>query len=115
MSIVPSFQVCDRDLSWFITGVDQRETKTCLICDSPCVVERDIFGPTNWLTAMADASRLHDRHECPHRELALHVQATRQWALADQLPQGTLRSLAIADFQLTRCQLLQSIRSTKEE
>ena len=97
----PDVSVCDRNLSWFITEPDPNEIRYCVLCGSKCVAVRNVNGPTGFVMAMAKRTKLHDRHECPYRKHRLHVLAVRHRALALKLPEGSLRVLAVQDFEKT--------------
>jgi hypothetical protein len=93
--------ISDKNLSWFITEAESDETRYCVLCGSKCIAERNLDRLTSWAMSMAKKTKLHDRHECPHRKHRLHVLAVRHRELASSFPEGALRSLAVKDFEGT--------------
>ena len=44
----------------------------CPVCGAPCLVQRDVVGPTCWAAAMGGQKARHDRFTCAHRDEAWH-------------------------------------------
>ena len=91
----------DRGLSLFFTSPGERQSMHCVLCGSRCKVKRNVYGPTSFVMAMGKLSKLHDVHECPHRDHPLHRRALEQRSLVNDLPVGSLQTLARSDFSQT--------------
>ena len=59
----------------FITEPGEFEVLNCRVCNKRCDVERNIFGPTNWISAMAKRGKLHDEFRCPNSREKWHEKA----------------------------------------
>lgn len=47
----------------------------CKVCGAICNVKRNEYGPTSWITAMANKKQHHDEFTCPNAEKEWHEDA----------------------------------------
>ena len=59
----------------FYTEPGSSEEINCSVCGTKCNVERNIYGPSSWLCAMAKNYSYHDIFTCPHAGKEWHKQA----------------------------------------
>ena len=82
----------------FIAEPNSREDKFCRVCNSRCKSTRDVFGPTGFVSAMANKIRDHDKFVCPHTDEPWHENALQLAIAIDETPSKRLADLMRADL-----------------
>jgi hypothetical protein len=97
-----------KGFDFFIAEPNSTEEKSCRVCSSKCRVSRDVFGPTDLVSAWAKRFRLHDEFVCPHSNEPWHDQALRLTIAINETPSGRLAQLMRADLDQLREESLRS-------
>ena len=63
--------------NFFITEPGEFDVVNCRVCNHVCDVERNKYGPTNWISAMGGFKKLHDDFRCPNSEKDWHDKALK--------------------------------------
>ncbi len=84
----------------FFTEPGEFEVLNCWVCNKECDVERNIFGPTNWISAMAKRGKLHDEFRCPNSREEWHVKALKLLEEKRSTESDTIKS--ILDLEISK-------------
>ncbi len=82
----------------FIAEPDSSEEKVCRVCNSQCKSTRNAFGPTGFVSAMANKFTYHDKFVCPHIHKPWHENALKLAIAIDETPSKRLADLMKADL-----------------
>lgn len=74
------------------------EARTCKVCNTPCEVMRNQFGPTGWAEAMGKRGHLHDYFRCPHADKDWHEKALEILLAIENTPSKRLAALMQQDL-----------------
>ncbi len=78
------------------SGIEQEVT--CRACGSACEVDRDLIGPTGYLSAMGKKQTPHDHWYCPFSQEEWHRQLVRMYKEHATTSSPSLASLIRADM-----------------
>jgi hypothetical protein len=71
----------------------------CKVCGAECVIDRNVLGPTNHASAIAELKRLHDHIWCPHARAEWHNQAVALARAAEATPSATVAAIFRSDLE----------------
>jgi len=89
------------------TGIDSfrvrhssgiKQEMTCLACGSACEVERDLIGPTSYISAMGKVQTPHDHWYCPFSQEEWHKQLVKMYKESVETSSPSLARLIRADM-----------------
>lgn len=86
------------EFDFFISELNSTDEKFCRVCSSKCMVTRNVFGPTGFVSAMAKRFRSHDEFVCPHTDEPWHDKALQLAIAIDETPSKRLAELMRADL-----------------
>lgn len=72
--------------------------RTCQVCGTKCLVERNKVGPTGWAAAVAKHSVAHDYFYCPNKNQSWHEQALVLVQEIENTPSKRIASLLQLDL-----------------
>lgn len=93
-----------------ITNKDAVKELSCSICGNKMDVERGLYGPTSYASAMAHIERWYDKFTCPNLEKDWHQQALEILKLIEDTPSKTIADLLNPELR----KILRSRAITKE-
>lgn len=82
----------------FLTDPGTVEAQRCRVCDSPCDVTRNAYGPTSWAGAIAQRFRHHDAFVCPHTDTSWHTRALSLVQAIEAMPSKRVAELMRQDL-----------------
>ena len=74
------------------------EEMHCRVCNSKCLVRRNMYGPTGFTMAMARRQRHHDLFYCPHAKQDWHEKAVKLFRAIEEMPSRRLAELMHKDL-----------------
>jgi len=75
------------------------EDRKCRVCGSECLVAQDMFGPTGFISSMANIMSYHDEFMCPHTDKVWHKKALQIAVALDKNPSPRIAELMKADLE----------------
>jgi len=75
------------------------QVRTCQVCATECLVERDKVGPTSFASAVASRHARHDFFRCPNADESWHEQALRLVRAIEETPSKRVASLMKDDLR----------------
>lgn len=72
--------------------------RTCQVCGTECLVERNRVGPTSWAAAIGKSEILHDYFYCPHTRKDWHEQALALVEAIENTPSKRVAALMQQDL-----------------
>lgn len=83
---------------YFVVEPASVEVMHCSVCQTACRVERNVYGPTSFATAMAKDFRLHDIFVCPFADTPWHEQALQLVVAIEETPSKRVAQLMQQDL-----------------
>jgi hypothetical protein len=83
----------------FYTETDACEEMHCKVCNTLCLVERSMTGPTGWAEAVAGRGHWHDVFRCPNSRKDWHEQALRLIIEIEETPSKRLAEQMLQDLR----------------
>ncbi len=83
----------------FFPDPGTEQTMYCRVCKTECNVQRNVYGPTSSVAAMAKKFRLHDLFICPHADTGWHEKALRLVIAIDKTPSKRVAHLMQQDLE----------------
>jgi hypothetical protein len=83
----------------FVTAPGSVDETYCRVCGTKCRVERNTYGPTGWIAAMARHSCYHDKFICPHGDKEWHEQALKLVQAIEETPSKRTAELIKLDLE----------------
>lgn len=91
--------MAQKGYDFFIAEPNSGEEKFCRVCNSRCKSTQNVFGPTGFISAMANKFTYHDEFVCPHTDEPWHEKALQLAIAIDETPSKRLADLMRADLQ----------------
>jgi len=83
---------------FFICEGNSGEHRKCRVCGDKCRVTRNVFGPTNYISAIAKKPTRHDSFICPHSDDTWHRKALKIAVAIDQNPSKRISEMMKSDL-----------------
>jgi hypothetical protein len=83
----------------FYTKPGSSEDINCTVCGTKCSVERNVYGPSSWITAWGKKYSYHDIFTCPHTGKEWHEQALKLILAIEETPSKRVAELMEIDLR----------------
>lgn len=84
---------------FFVTDPGVSKELYCRICKSRCEVDRNVYGPINWVSAVAGSYKHHDKFRCLNSDTEWHRQALEIYIAIESMPSKRVAELMISDLK----------------